>query len=305
MASVLILFNPISGGGRAGHAAGRLVGELRAAGHDTIAVPTRREPGHEWLVERLGNESVVVVVGGDGAVRATAEAAIRTRTPLYHVPYGTANLFAGEFGMDRRAGTLLRALERLDVRQVDVGEADGELFVLMASVGFDAEVVHDLAAHRGGRISYLSYAGPMLRQLRGWRPARLAISVDGRDLPLPGPGTVVVANSRRYAFGLNPAPAADMTDGVLDVVFLPAASRRQVLSWMLKLRLGRHEEHPAVVMQRGMDVRIACDQPQRLQLDGDPALEGCPRAEFRLVVRPGVLPVLVPAISQVTSGRFR
>ncbi len=305
MASALILFNPISGGGRAGHAAGRLAGELRAAGHDTIAVPTRREPGHEWLVERLGNESVLVVLGGDGAVRAVAGAAIRTGTPLYHVPYGTANLFAGEFGMDRRARTLLRALDRFDVRWVDVGEADGELFVLMASVGFDAEVVHDLAAHRGGRISYLSYAGPMFRQLRDWKPAGLAISVDGRNLPLSGPGTVVVANARRYAFGLDPAPAADMTDGLLDVVFLPTASRRQVLFWMLKLRLGRHEADPAVVVQRGVDVRIECDQPQRLQLDGDPAVEAEPRAGFRLVVRPGVLPVLVPAISQVTSGRFR
>ncbi len=305
MASVLILFNPISGGGRAGHAAGRLDGELRAAGHDSITVPTRREPGHEWLVERLGNESVLVVVGGDGAVRATAEAAIRTRTPLYHVPYGTANLFAGEFGMDRRAGTLLRALDRLEVHWVDVGDADGELFVLMASVGFDAEVVHDLAAHRGGRISYLSYAGPMLRQLRDWKPVGLAISVDGLDLPLAGPGIVVVANARRYAFGLDPAPGADMTDGLLDVVYLPTASRRQVLLWMAKLRLGRHEADPAVIMQRGVDVRIECDQPQRLQLDGDPASEGNPRAGFRLVVRPGVLPVLVPAISQVTSGRFR
>lgn len=305
MASVLILFNPISGHGRAGHAAGLLAGELRAAGHDTTVVPTRREPGHQWLAERLGDESVLVVVGGDGAVRASAEAAIRTQTPLYHVPYGTANLFAGEFGMDRRAGTLLRALERLDVRRVDVGEADGELFVLMASVGFDAEVVHDLAQHRGGRISYLSYVGPILRQLRRWRPAVLAISVDGRDLPLPGPGTVVVANARRYAFGLDPAPAADMTDGLLDVVFLPTASRQQVLYWMLKLRLGRHQGDPAVIVQRAVEVRIECDQPQRLQLDGDPASETRPRAGFQLVVRPGVLPVLVPAISQVPSSRLR
>ncbi len=294
MANVLILYNPVSGGGRARQAAGRLADTLRGAGHETVAKATRREPGDGWLDDLLRDAAVLVVVGGDGAVRAASGAAARAGTPLYHVPYGTANLFAAEFGMERKPATLLAALERLDVRWVDVGEADGEPFVLMASVGFDAEVVHDLAARRGDSISYLTYAGPLMRQLKAWEPPTLSVKIDGRPVELdpPARGTIIVANARRYAFGLNPAPDADMTDGLLDVLYLPMATRRSVLAWMAKLRFGRRRDGKGVIVRRGATVEIRCEQPRRLQLDGDPA--GTNAQAINLSIRPGVLPVLTP-----------
>jgi diacylglycerol kinase family enzyme len=290
-APLLILFNPVSGGGRAEQAAVALARTLRAAGHETAMTPSRKEPGDDWLDERLADMAVMVILGGDGAVRAAAGAAVRTGTPVYHVPYGTANLFAREFGMDRKPATLLRALDRFDVRRVDVGEANGESFVLMASVGFDADVVHDLAARRGASISYLSYAGPLLRQLSRWDPTTLSMKIDGRSVELepPARGTMIVANARGYAFGLNPAPDADMTDGLLDVIELPMPTRRSVLSWVVKLRLGRRQ---GVKTRRGALIEIRCETPQRLQLDGDPS--GDTSRLFCLSIRRGVLPVLIP-----------
>jgi len=289
--SLLILFNPVSGGGRAKQAAERLAETLRGAGYQAAVTPTRREPDDGWLDQRLAGAAVLVILGGDGTVRSIAGAAIRTRTPLYHVPYGTANLFAREFGTDRRAATLLRALDRFDVRWVDIGEANGEPFVLMASVGFDADVVHDLASRRGASISHLSYAGPVLRQLRRWDPPSLSVKIDDRPVELdpPARGTIIVANARGYAFGLNPAPDADMTDGLLDVVALPMATRRSVLAWLVKLRLGRRG---GVRVRRGAAIEIKSERPQRLQLDGDPV--GGTAAVIGLSIRPGVLPVLVP-----------
>ena len=289
--SVLILFNPVSGGGRAEQAAEHLAQTLRRAGHKTAVTPTRREPSDGWLDELLTDTAALVILGGDGAVRAAAGAAIRTKTPLYHVPYGTANLFAREFGMDRRPATLMRALDRFEVRRVDVGEANGEPFVLMASVGFDADVVHDLAARRGASISFLSYAGPVLNQLRRWDAPSFSMKIDGRPVELdpPARGTIIVANARSYAFGLKPAPDADMADGLFDVIDLPMATRWSVLAWMVKLRLGRRS---SVNVRRGAVIEIRCVHPQRLQLDGDPA--GGTARVFGLSIRPGVLPVLSP-----------
>jgi diacylglycerol kinase family enzyme len=311
---VLILFNPLAGGGKARAAAQRIDVPLRGAGYETLLAPTRVGGGDEqdavggddWPAH-LEAARALVVVGGDGAVRGAAGAAIDSGTPLYHVPCGTANLFAGEFAMTGRPDQLLRALENRRVRWVDAALANGRRFLLMASVGFDAQVVHDLSQHRGASISHFSYIRPLLRQLRRWRPPELAVTVDGRPLDVEGTGTVVVANCRRYMWGLNPAPGAVMTDGKLDVVFLPMRGRADLVGWMGRCALGRHSKHRRFVSRLGSTVRIDCDEPRRVQLDGDPApgAVGGGQGALHLEVEAGVLPVLLPPASPAGRGRPR
>ncbi|MHC4220433.1 MAG: diacylglycerol/lipid kinase family protein, partial [Planctomycetota bacterium] len=110
-ATVLILYNPVAGGGRAERAATRLDVLLRGAGYETDLATTRPETGDD-RVDHAPAARALVVVGGDGAVRAAAVTAIRGRTPLYHVPCGTANLFAREFAMTRHPDRLLEALKQ-------------------------------------------------------------------------------------------------------------------------------------------------------------------------------------------------
>ena len=292
---LLILFNPLAGGGKARAAAQRIEALLRGAGYETQLAPTRAEAGGD-LPARLGDARGLVVVGGDGAVRSAADAAIGSRTPLYHVPFGTVNLFAREFAMTGRPQRLLGALRDHRVRWVDAALAGGRRFLLMASVGFDAQVVHDLARRRGASISRLSYLGPLVRQMRRWRPPKLAVTVDGAPLDLPGAGMLVVANCRRYMWGLNPAARADMTDGKLDVVFLPIRGKADLLGWMGRCLRGRHLADPRLVHCLGSSVRIDCDEPQPVQLDGDPSPDvvGGGSGALHVEIQSAVLPVLLP-----------
>ncbi|UCD74450.1 MAG: hypothetical protein JSV91_11750 [Phycisphaerales bacterium] len=315
---VLVLYNPISGAGRSELDARSLAQRLDAAGHAVALAETQPEPGEGWLADELAGCKLLVVVGGDGAVRMAGQPAARTDTPIYQYPGGTENLFAREFGMDRSAETLLRAIDRFRIRRVDVGEAEGRPFLLMASVGYDAGVVDDLARRRGRSISHLSYLGPMLRQFLRWRPPRLEVLIDGERLDThdqpPGgdqaaaagmQGWVIVANSRQYAARLNPAPMADMSDGLLDVVYVPLRSRLGLLPRMAYYRLGWQDRDSAVVRRRGRTVELRMDPPQFLQLDGDPPGPAggfaADRAEVpgrvgcvRISLQPKALPVLIP-----------
>ncbi|MHC4415032.1 MAG: diacylglycerol/lipid kinase family protein [Planctomycetota bacterium] len=298
---ILILFNPVAGGGRAGRAARRIGACLADAGHETAYVPTRADPGDDWLEPLLADVGALVIVGGDGAVRTAAGPAIRTGTPIYQLPYGTVNLFAREFGMDRRPDTLLRTLARFEPRRVDAGDANGQVFLLMASVGYDAEVVHDVAGGRGSSTSHLSYLIPMLRHLRAWRPSTLAATVDGRPLSAGGVlkpgGLLIVANCRQYMWRLNPARRAQMCDGQLDVLFFPLRSPAGLVGWIFKCAARRQLADPRLVYRMGRTVEIVCDPPQHAQLDGEPLPGGVGARLHRLhlSVRPQVLPVLVPS----------
>ena len=297
---VALLYNPIAGAGGARAAAESLVSGLREQGHEPLAQETIRDPQPGWMDDLLDGADALVVIGGDGALRLACGPAMRSGTPVYHWPSGNENLFAREFGMTASMPRLLAALGQSEVRQADVASVQGDDSLLMTSIGFDAAVVHDLAARRGRRISHLSYVPSILRQLRSWRPSMLTVRVDGETIVDSERGVVVVANSRQYALRLDPALRASMSDGALDVVFFPCASCATGMLWMIRSRLRRHVHSAPVVYKKGRDILVRSAPARPYQIDGDPAGPASGISELSITLRSATLPVLVPPQSRST-----
>jgi diacylglycerol kinase (ATP) len=281
---IMLLYNPISGSGRAQRAAEALASDLREAGHETVLERTERNPAADWLVDSLAEVDLLVVVGGDGAVRLASDPAARDGTPLYPFPLGTENLFAREFGIRRSTRQLLDALRRFDVRRVDMGVVGDQTFLLMTSMGFDASVVQHLASRSGG-IRQLTYIRPFLCEVRRWRPSALTIRVDGECVVENQTGFVVIANSRQYAIRLDPALRASMTDGALDVAFFPCASSLTALARMIASRFRLHVRSARLTYRKGSRVVVHSDPEHPYQLDGDPPEPTSPASELSVAVR--------------------
>lgn len=277
---IALIFNPISGSGRAGREAPPLAESLRRRGFGVRLVETRAGASESWLAPALAGAGGAVVLGGDGAVRMVAAEAARAAVPIWHAPLGTENLFARAFGMDASHERIGRAFSEVAqrgeawTREIDLGAADGEPFAIMAGFGFDGQVVHDLARVRTGAITHLSYARPILRSLAGFRPVQLAWEIDGEREQL-GRGTVFVGNLREYGARLDPTPDAVPDDGLLDATFLPAETVGGLAAWVPLLRLGLHVERLGIQfgarVRRGRRIELTSDSPQCLQLDGDAA----------------------------------
>lgn len=265
--NVLLLHNPSSGTGSRRALVDEAEQLLRADGHDV----SRMAPTDAGASDAIARAELVVIAGGDGTVHHALPALARARAAMYHLPLGTENLVARHFGMDRHALTLRRAVANPTIAQIDLGEANGRLFALMVSAGPDAGVIHDLASTRAGPISHLNYVAPTLREFRR-RPAPLWIEADGLTIVEDRPGWVVVANLPDYGGRANPAPRADATDGLLDVVFMPAETTRRAFRWFLAGRLGLAERHPDRVFVRASRVRIATSPGAAapVQIDGEP-----------------------------------
>ncbi|MCA9286283.1 MAG: NAD(+)/NADH kinase [Phycisphaerales bacterium] len=305
---MLLLCNPVSGGGTSVRTAEGLVEPLRAAGHEPRLVHTQRGPTATWLAPLLAGVELLVVVGGDGTVRLAAPEAAAAGVPVYQFPSGTENLFARGWGMNRRIATLLRTLAHGKRVAVDLGAArvvaaDGteqarEAFLLMASVGLDAEVVHDLSSTRGHRISHLSYLRPMLRQVLSYVPARLRVEVDGRRIDGGGAagarGFAIVANARQYALRLDPLPMASMTSGMLETAFFPTESVSDLLGWATHLMLGTHLDEHDLRHASGRSVVLSSETPFRFQVDGDAPANPTPTCRLELGLEPHRMPVLAP-----------
>jgi len=303
---VLILYNPISGSGDSEARAAELARTLNASdsslsgAHRAEIQPTSLDPTESWL-DPLLSEGVelLVVVGGDGAMRMAAPAAMRCGTTIYHYPGGTENLFAREYGMRADPTVLIDAIEHGEPVSVDAFEFDGAFGLICASVGLDAGIIHDLDAHRSGAITHLSYLGPLLRQSLAWRrnPPRWRITVDGRTLTEWSSGLMLLANSPQYALRLDPVFHANPSDGRLDAAHFPTRGLLGLLGWAIRFRRRSQFRRGSARIDCGAEIRIEVDRPVHAQLDGD-LLPGPPRSTYHCRVVRSAFSVLPPAVRE-------
>ena len=216
---VLIVVNPIAGGGAAARGAEQLVRLLGGRGHAVESFSTRHpaEAGERVRKrESEGDLDRIVVAGGDGTVNDILNGLEDpSRIPLAHLAYGTANMLARELRIPREPSALAALVERGTCRRLDLGRAGSRRFLLVASSGFDAMVTRAISRTRRGTLGYPGYARPILHALRRYRAPQLCVSVDGAE-PLPG-ALAIVSNIRNYGGIFSVANRARPDSGVLDV----------------------------------------------------------------------------------------
>ena len=295
--SVLVIFNPISGRGRARPLAEALVDAMGKADLEPLLLESSRDSVEKWLLPELPKHSAVVVVGGDGLVHLVAPYAAQLGVPILHHPSGTENLFAREFTGSPKPQSSQTVVERLlkkSLRTVDIastvttdaeGKQSKESMVLMASAGMDADVVHDVSQARSGGISKFTYVLPIFKQMLCWRGVPFHLKVDGKDVIQQGRGMVVIANSAQYAIRMNPARHAQMDDGQLDVMILPGRTGFGLCIQGIRCFLGsRYTRDKKVHYRTGKEIEVQHASPCYWQVDGDPLVGKKPVLGLKVVI---------------------
>jgi diacylglycerol kinase family enzyme len=139
---------------------------------------------------RAADAESLGVAGGDGSLAPVAEVALKRDLPFVCVPYGTRNHFARDLGLDRNDP--LVALEAFsgDERRIDVGRADGELFLNNVALGLYAGLVRRRERHRRRRDAFARLRALATMARRGWREE--ALRIDGRAVSA---SVILVANN--------------------------------------------------------------------------------------------------------------
>src|SRR4051812_28890105 len=197
--TILIFANPIAGRGKAQRIAGVLEEALKARGY-VVKVFFNKIESTEKIDGRV---KAAIVIGGDGTLRGVAQWAIdsvfpsqeamcasgelaQLPYPLLIVPMGTANLMGKHLGVrwsDENIGEeVAAALAAGNVQRLDVARTEGGIFLLMAGVGFDAWVVHELDRIRSGPIDLMTYIMPAVKAIAEYRFPVLEVRVDGKKV---------------------------------------------------------------------------------------------------------------------------
>ena len=256
-----LLINPRSGKGSP--TADELAVEARAAGVETHVLQEGEDPAE---LARASTAEVLGMAGGDGSLAPVAEVALERDAAFVCIPFGTRNHFARDLGLDRDDPIgALRAFTAGTERRIDVGRANGRIFLNNVSLGVYARLVHRREGHRRRREAFA--------RIRAWAIVLthrhpLGITIDGDAVESR---LVLVANNAY-------------------VVDLPSLGERE------RLDEGKlHLYTPGTLIRRSASESASSSLPlaKRLEaaIDGEPDVLETPM-EFR--VEPGALRVLVP-----------
>lgn len=262
----------------------------------TTWVETDEDDAGVAATQRAISEGVNLVLGsgGDGTIRAIAEALRGTGVPLAIVPQGTGNLLARNLGAPLSdVESSVRAAFQGENRAVDLGlltitredqSEDEHVFLVLAGIGLDARTISATSSKLKKRLGWLAYVDAGLRTILRESPLQIHYSVNRSPARPLSVYTVMIGNCGLLPGGVLLIPDAQLDDGHLDVVALrplgPFAWLRiwNKIGWengvLRKSKTGRRiidlvNDTKSVSYVRAQEYAFSVPQPEPIQLDGD------------------------------------
>lgn len=189
-----------------------------------------------------GSLAAVVAAGGDGTVNAIA-----TRTPpevpIAVLPLGSENLLARYYGWDRSPEACAARIANGKTVVIDAMSINGQLGLIMVSIGFDSEVVRLVHSHRTSHITRWAYR---YQAIKAWLTYRWPVhkiryrTGDSSPEEILQGQWIFVFNIPKYATDLPIMNHADPSDGLLNLgMFTKSGPVRGLFQYFDALR-GRH-----------------------------------------------------------------
>jgi YegS/Rv2252/BmrU family lipid kinase len=293
---ILVIVNPAAGRPRrAARRLRRAVAELERRGC-TLVIRRTAGPGD---AERLAREAepafdLIVAAGGDGTVGEVANGLAGSSLPLALLPLGTANVLAHEIGLPRRPEQIAALIAEGQPRPVWPGRIGDRLFVAMAGVGFDTEVIGRVGGDLKRRFGKLAFAVAAVECLWRRRPSEFVVRAAGSTFRA---ASVIITKGRFYAGRFRIAPGVRAADPVLQLALLRRGDRIAVLRALAALACGCLHRLDYVSVLHAGEALLDSPEPSLIEADGE--IVGRLPAAVRIADRP--LPLVQPATAGVPA----
>jgi len=260
---------------------------------------------------------LVIAAGGDGTVRAVAEALRGSGTPLALLPSGTGNLLARnlKLTLNDMPGSVVAAFagedRPIDLGVIDIERADGSrdnhAYVVMAGMGIDAKMIKNTDDDLKAKAGIAAYVNAIVKSLRDPDELHLRFQRDDGERQRATVHTLIIGNCGSLPANILLMPDAVVDDGLLDLMMMRPGG---VLGWIkvwTKVAwtngvVRRTKAGRALAGEQRNDKQLRYDtvkkftarlsKPEEIELDGDTFGEA---VAFKTWIEPGGLTVRVPA----------
>lgn len=285
---------------------------------ETLWFETTKENAGQEATGRAISAGVdlVIAAGGDGTVRAVAEAIRGTGTRMALLPSGTGNLLARNLDLtlddvENSMNVAFTGTDRaVDLGVIDIEREDGtrsqHAFVVMAGMGLDAKMIENTDDDLKAKAGWVAYVKAIALSLRDPRELNVRFTLDDSHTKHAILHTLIIGNCGSLPANVLLLPDAKVDDGLFDLMLLRPGGPFGWLSVWFKVawfnRILRRTTPSTPISElssdrhlryhTGKELIVRMSRPETIELDGD--IFGKASA-FKVWIEPGSLSIRVPS----------
>lgn len=221
---LLLIINPISGAYDKRGLDKFVSQRMAKVGYNVETVYTKGCGDASLYARRAIDEGfdAVAVAGGDGTINEAAKVLCDSNVALAILPAGSGNGLARHLRLPIDAAMAVDVMAQENIVECDYCSVNGTPFFCTFGIGFDA-VVSDSFAHQSRRGRFM-YVKSVVDHFRNYTPEEYEIEIDGGNVIKCKAFIIACCNASQYGNNAYIAPAADITDGLLDITIVHAGS---------------------------------------------------------------------------------
>jgi YegS/Rv2252/BmrU family lipid kinase len=268
----IFILNPISGAkNRIQDIIDCIVSEMNSSGHQYDFACTTHAGEARMLSENAVEQGydIIVAAGGDGTINEVAGSLVGHRqTCLGIIPLGSGNGIARSLGVPLGLRKSIRRLLQPGRLIIDIGKINERYFIGICGLGFDANI--------GKKFQDFGIRGPLpyffigFKEFLLYRAGEYKLNLSNQQVQVR-PLLVAIANTPQYGNGAIIAPAANPTDGILDICILPQVNMLKAATLTRRLFRGSINEAAEYRHYQGKEFSIVSDSGHCIiHTDGEP-----------------------------------
>ena len=265
MKKICIIFNPKAGSSKLSKL-NKIITELNKNNTVTLFETTAAGDATNIARTESANFDIVVAAGGDGTINEVVNG-IDPNTPLAIIPMGTANIVAIEAGISNNSKAICAAINQGKTKRAYVSTINNKKFILMAGIGYDAQVVTNINPKLKKIFGKLIFALEGFKQFFKLKEFAITIKTNHQTY---NANWVLITNAKHYAGSHSITTSTDIFDEHLVCYIFPNLSKLSFLyNLFLILLFGDLSKSDKIITIRSSSLEITSGTTTPIQCDGE------------------------------------
>ena len=265
MKKIAIIFNPKAGSGKKA-ILDKIIKILSST--NSIQLFETKAAGDATDIARKESDNfdIIVAAGGDGTINEVVNG-INPNTPLGIIPMGTANIVAIEAGISNNVQNICAVINQGNTKKVYLSNINNKKFILMAGIGYDAQVVTNINPKLKKIFGKLIFALEGFKQFFKLKEFTITIKTNHQTY---NANWVLITNAKHYAGSHSITTSTNIFDEHLVCYIFPDLNKLNFLYYLfLILLFGDLSKSDKIITVRSTSFEITSSTATPVQCDGE------------------------------------